>query len=176
MGWGCGGAALGFLAPAPRRVQRVLRDPAGAAAPLPPAVTSRWVTGPRISGGGPGFCPGQGGCWPSSDSRRMPALRPGSVRPAPRVPASLRAGAPPAASPGADQRAGVLAFCPAPGRIYWGETRGCPRSSPSLSVSPRQLTNIILSYIFKYLAKSKGKIISLSQAREGPGGLCCPLA
>lgn len=114
-GWGCGGAALGFLAPAPRRVQRVLRDPVGAAAPVPPAVTSRWGTGPRSSGGGPGSCPGQGGCWPSSDSRRMPALRPGSVRAAPGVPASLRASAPPAASPGADQRAGALAFCPAPG-------------------------------------------------------------
>lgn len=106
----------------------------------------------------------------------MPALLPGSVRAAPGVPASLGAGAPPAASPGADQRAGALAFCPAPERIYWGETRGYPRSSPSLSVSPRQLTNIILSYIFKYLEKSKGKkpaFISLSQAREGPGGLCC---
>lgn len=139
----------------------------------------RWVTGPRSSGGGPGSCPGQGGCWPSSDSRCMPALRPGSVRAAPGVPASLPAGAPPAANPGADQRAGALAFCPVPGRIYWGETRGYPRSSPSLSVSPRQLTNIILSYIFKYLAKSKGKkpaFISLSQARERPGGLCCPLA
>lgn len=113
-GWGCGGAALGFLAPAPRRVQRVLRDPVGAAAPVPPAVTSRWGTGPRSSGGGPGSCPGQGGCWPSSDSAACPpcdpalcALRPGYLPPSER--ARRRGGS-------AGWRAGLL---PCAGRIYW---------------------------------------------------------